>query len=350
MTRFKIALIVLLLAPLSLLGLSCGNKKQSDAGVYKSTDGGETWEQKVKIDDKNDISGLSVNEVAIDPSDSNIVFVGTELNGIYKSTDGGDTWQQTALRAGNIYSLDINPNDSSVIYAAGSANDIGQIYKSSDGGNNWEEVYAETHDDTVVNDVVADWYDPRRVYAGTSNGALLKSKDSGRSWVAIRWFEEGESVNGIAVGYQDSRQLFVATSESLYQSSDGGKIVTDIKDKVESIGKASGIHDIVAHPEEKSRVYLIGEIGFLISYDWGQTWQKVNILANPEYHTVANIALDPKDAGKIYFTFDSNLYKTADGGANWSVKQFTTGKLRGLAVDPGDTSVLYTTVLSTQQQ
>ena len=212
MTKHKITLIILFLASLPLLGLSCGNKKELDAGVYKSTDGGETWEQKVKIDDKNSIAGLSVNEIAIDNNDSQVLLIGTDGNGIYRSTDGGDIWQQTSLRVGSIYSLEFNPNDTSVIYAAGQVSEIGRIYKSSDGGNNWEEVYAETHDDTVVNEVTIDWYDPRRLYAGTSFGALLKSKDSGRSWVAIRWFEEEESVEKIAVGYQDSRQLMIATN------------------------------------------------------------------------------------------------------------------------------------------
>lgn len=349
MIKHKLILFILALASLSLLGLSCGNKKQQDAGVYKSTDGGETWEQKVKIDDKNSIAGLSVNVIAVDDNDSNVVIIGTKENGIYRSTDGGEIWQPTSLKTGAVYALDFNPNDTSVIYATGSAADIGRIYKSSDGGSNWEEVYAETHDDTTVNDIIVDWYDPRRVYAGTSYGALIKSKDSGRSWVAIRWFEEDESVNRITLNYQDSRQLFVVTRDGLYQSNDGGEIVTDIEEKIESIGKASNIHKIVAHPQEKNNVYLVGSIGFLASYDWGKTWEQINILGYPEARTVANIALDPNNAQKIYFTFDSNLYKTTDGGENWSVKQFTTGKLQGLIVDPNDTSVLYTTVLATQK-
>ncbi|NQV13301.1 MAG: hypothetical protein HQ530_03290 [Parcubacteria group bacterium] len=348
MTRHKIILISLLCASLPLLGLGCGNNEPRDAGVYKSTDGGETWEQKVKIDDKHDISGLSVNEVVIDGNDSNNVIIGTRENGIYRSSDGGETWQETSLQAGAIYALEFNPNDSSVIYAAGSVDEIGQIYKSSDGGSNWEEVYAETSDDTIVNDVTVDWYDPRTLYAGTSFGALLKSKDSGRSWVAIRWFEEDEWVEKIAVSYQDSRQLIIVSSDSLYQSNDGGETVTDIGDRIEPIGEKSYILDIVVHPQEEKYVYLIGQVGLLTSQDWGQTWQKINILSSPNMHTVTNVAVDPKDAQKIYFTFDSNLYKTSDGGENWSVKQFTTGKLRGLVVDPSDTSVLYTTVLAGQ--
>lgn len=349
MMRSKVVILFLLLVSLPLLGLGCGSKKQQDAGVFKSTDGGETWEQKVKIDDKNNISSLSVNEVAVDSNDSNVVIIGTENNGIYKSSDGGEAWQQTSLKAGAVYSLEFNPADSSVIYAAGQTNEIGRIYKSSDGGNNWEEVYAETRDDTYVNDVTVDWYDPRRLYAGTSYGALLKSKDSGRSWVAIRWFEEEESVNKIAVNYQDSRRLMVVTSDGLYRSDDGGNTVANIDNKIESIGKVRNIHDLTTHPQEKNNVYLVGEVGFLASADWGQTWLKINILANPEARTIAKIVLDPNDARKMYFSFDSNLYKTTDTGDNWSVKQFTTGRIQGLAIDPSDTSVLYSTVLANQQ-
>ena len=247
-TPAKLSLGLFLLA-LPLLGLSCGSKSVRDGGVYKSTDGGETWEQKVKIDAKNSIASLSVSEIAIDSNDSNLVLLGTKENGIYKSTDGGETWKQTSLKGGTIYSLQFNPNDSSVVYAGGSNADTGKIYKSSDNGNNWEEVYSETHDDTVINEIAVDWYDSRRVYAGTSFGVLLKSKDSGRSWVAVHWFEEGESVNHLAISYKDSRQLFLATNKSLYQSGDGGGTVNDLSQGLANFGKATNILDLVTHPQ-----------------------------------------------------------------------------------------------------
>ena len=71
---------------------ACGSP--SDLGVFKSQDGGESWQHKVTIDDKKNISKVPVSDIEFDPQDSKIIYLGTMGSGLYMSTDNGDTWQQ----------------------------------------------------------------------------------------------------------------------------------------------------------------------------------------------------------------------------------------------------------------
>jgi len=217
------------------------------------------------------------------------------------------------------------------------------MYKSSDGGDNWEEVYAETHDRTAVNCVVVDWYDPRKIYAGTNSGALLKSTDSGRSWVAMQWFDQ--NVKKIIVSYRDSRELYVQLDRAIHKSVNSAESFVDLQDFLEEFGKVTAIHDLVVHPQDKNIVYFISNLGLLKSSNGGQEWQDVPLLSYPGFSSVADLALDPQDSKVIYFSYDSNLYKSTDGGQNWSVKQFTSGTINSVVLNPSDTAVLYTGVL-----
>ena len=348
MIKNKLLPIILALAILPLVGLSCGQKKSSsDGGIYKSTDAGETWEQKVKIDEKNSLASLSINKVVVDQNDSNVIFAGTTENGIYKSSDAGETWAPTSLQVGGIREIVFNPEDSSVLYVTGNIAGTGKIFKSSDGGNNWEEVYSETHGSTEVNTIAVDWYDPRKVYAGTNVGALLKSTDSGRSWVAIQWFDK--SVDRVAISHRDSRKLYVQLTNAIHKSIDEAESFSDLESSLEKFGKVHEVHDLVLHPQEQDQVYFISALGLLRSNDGGKEWQDVPLLSYPSYNSVVSLALDPDDPDIIYLSFDSNLYISVDGGQNWSVKQFTSGKIQNVAVDPSDTAMLYTGILVSGQ-
>ncbi len=321
------------------LGFSCGNKKPSDGGVYKSNDGGDTWEQKVKIDNKNDIAKVSVNEIEVDKTDNNLILAGTDDFGVYRSADGGNVWTGTALNFGNINSIAINPEDNALIYAAGSYNTIGKIYKSSDAGNNWEEVFSEIKNDTPVYSIEIDWYDPRVIYAATTSGALIKSKDSGRSWVAVKKFED--PVNKVLINPQDSRVIYLFTLKELFKSSDAGKTFVDISKGFKNYDFRE-FHDMAIHPKFANIVYISSDFGLLVSEDGGKKWQEVNLLAKPENRIYSHIALDQINPNIIYFGFGSNLYVSEDGGINWSVKQFTTGSIANINAQASEDSIIYT--------
>jgi len=336
-----IILIIILIFP--LMGFSCRQQEPSDLGVYKSNDNGDTWEQKVVIDEDNDISEVSINHVTVDTKDNNFILIGTEELGIYRSTDGGDTWSATALNFGTIKSIAINPEDNAIIYAAGSFNAVGKIYKSTDAGNNWEEVFSETSSDTPVNSIVIDWYDPRILYSATTTGALIKSKDSGRSWVAIKRFED--PVNKVVLSSTDSRIIFLFTKNELYKSTDAGQNYINLSKNFEDINFNS-FHDIVVHPKFSNIIYISADFGLYVSENNGKKWKEINLLAKPEGRIISHIALDQINPNILYFGFGSNLYISEDSGINWSVKQFTTSSIGDIDSTASEENIIYTGIIS----
>lgn len=184
-------------------------------GMYKSTDGGDSW-----AEINNGLEGTTRNimAIAIDPSNSAIVYIGTRSNGIYMTADGGRTWQpkNNGLMSMDIRSLAIDPCNASIVYA-GLGEGAG-IYKSTDGGLTWEAVnngvivecpsYLQRVGQvklgvslakpkriisqdyyslawSKINDIVVDPSDPLKVYAADESLGVYSSVDGGESWIPI---------------------------------------------------------------------------------------------------------------------------------------------------------------------
>jgi photosystem II stability/assembly factor-like uncharacterized protein len=146
------------------------------SGVYVSTDGGANW-----VDSSLGFPTSSiVASIALDPSDPSTIYASAcaTAGGVYKSTDAGATWKPTGALLGCIGSLVIDPSDPSTVYA--SAGTVG-VYKSTDGGGSWAELNTGFPPNTVVNAVVLDPAHPATLYAGTGKG-VWKTVDAGGVW------------------------------------------------------------------------------------------------------------------------------------------------------------------------
>ena len=155
-------------------GSSYGN------GVYRSLDGGTTWEQK---NAGLPLFGDSLNPIlaiAIDPNDDRTAWAGTQYGGgILRSTDRGDHWQARGLEQENfVEAISVMPGNSDEILA-GAGFWSGSIYKSTDGGATWQKKLAEIG---FVKSLVRDPRDPRVVYAGSEGFGVLRSGDGGETW------------------------------------------------------------------------------------------------------------------------------------------------------------------------
>jgi photosystem II stability/assembly factor-like uncharacterized protein len=210
-------------------------------GVYRSKDGGETWEE---ANDEH-TADEHILALAVDPTDPKTVYVGTSDDGVFKTTDGGETWEakNNGLAGANVRSLAIDPHNPEVVYV-GLGHGAG-MFKSTDGGENWEAINkginlvcppellpigrvregvsleppravpvraTDLYDIpwTVVTSIVIDPLDSRNVYASDLNGGVYFSADGGASWYPINEGLTTRAVNALAISSEGS-VLYAAT-------------------------------------------------------------------------------------------------------------------------------------------
>ncbi len=336
----KIILGVLLLSSVVLSGISCSNNS-SNLGVFKSSDEGKSWQQKVKIDDKKSIKSINVISLSINPQDSKIIFIGTRGKGLYKTSDEGETWQQLVLASGNINAISIDSKDPNIMYVAGYFGTLGKIFKSTNGGQNFEEIYSETHEKNAVMDIAIDSYDTRKIYAGTSEGAILKSEDGGRSWVLQNKLKD--DINNIVISTHDTRHILIGTaSNGIYKTTNGGEEWVSLEEKIsdEFSSKTAKVQSLAFDSQKLGRVYYTSLEGLLISDDEGDSWRKADILTDVEKKGTIKIAIN-KDSSSIYLGIDSAIYKSNDDGQSWEVNRITTDLIYAIACDPQDIQKIY---------
>lgn len=171
-------------------------------GLYKTTDGGDNW---TLLD--NGISDPYTMAVAVDPQNTQNVYIGTQTGGVFKSSDGGSSWSaaNTGITDSYVIALAVDPADSNTVFA-GTYSD--GLFKSSDGGQTWQPV-------NVGNLVVGVWAiaidptNPQVMYASLTNQNIYKSTDGGATW--------NYSSNGIPPGHLfQSLQIDPADHQTLY--------------------------------------------------------------------------------------------------------------------------------------
>lgn len=343
----KIFLIISLLLFIVLSGISCTNNSGS-LGVFKSSDGGGSWHQKVRIDDKKSIKNVDVVSLSINPQDSKIIFIGTRGKGMYKTVDEGENWQQLTLASGNISTIDIDPKNSDTIFIAGYFGTLGKIFKSTDGGQNFEEIYSETHEKNVVTYLAIDSYDTRKIYAGTSEGTMLKSEDGGRSWILQSRLDS--DIISIVISPHDTRHVLVGTASSgIYKTTNGGSEWINLKEKIagDFSNKTNKVRSLVFDPVVPGKIYYTSLEGLLISNDEGESWRNVDILNEVEKKGTTEIAIS-SDSSSIYLGIDSAIYKSSDDGQSWEVNKITTGLISTVICDPRDSQKIYVGVAKLQ--
>jgi photosystem II stability/assembly factor-like uncharacterized protein len=156
--------------------VGCG----SDDGVFKSTDGGDSWFQ---VNTGLPTFGDKITpilSIAVDPSNHQTVWAGTQYGGgIVKSTDGGLNWQVMGLTEDNfVFSIAVNPEDGNDILAGGGFGE-GALYRSTDGGQSWTTILDNI---AFVHDMIHDPLYPGHLYAATEGEGIWRSIDGGATW------------------------------------------------------------------------------------------------------------------------------------------------------------------------
>ncbi|HXH06930.1 MAG TPA: hypothetical protein VNI83_10105 [Vicinamibacterales bacterium] len=293
-------------------------------GVWKTTDGGETW---LNVSDGYFKAG-SVGAIAVAESDPNVIYVGTGSAcirgnvspgiGMYKSTDAGRTWKHVGLdEAGQIARVRVHPSNPDVAYAAVLGHAFGPnlergIFRTKDGGKTWEKVLF-IDERTGASDLSMDATNPRVLYAAM--------------WSAERkpWtFTSGSTTGG------------------LYKTVDGGETWTRLGNGLPQglVGRIG----VAVSPANPNRVWAIVEAeegGVFRSDDAGATWRRVNddreVRARPWYYS--HIFADPKDEQTVYVG-SSHLLKSTDGGRSFAPLPVPHGDQHDLWLNPNDPNIM----------
>jgi len=216
--------------------------------LYRSVDCNRTWLQ-VYYD--NELT-TTVNAVAVDHYDSNIVYIGLSRGDLVKSYDGGDSWQTIYRIKDRINKIIIDPNDSRNLYLI-----MGKrgIFRTTDGGANWTDfngILNELKLGLSVKDLTLVASEPNTIFIATSYG-LLKSADQGENWNQIKLIppDKKATINALAVNPVNSQEIYYVTNTVFYRTPDGGENWTPIKLPTSRAG-----WKLIVDPENPQVIYM----------------------------------------------------------------------------------------------
>ena len=278
-------------------------------GIYKSTDAGRTW-QFCGLRDSEQIGSILV-----DPHNPNVVYVAAlghaygpnEERGVFRSKDGGASWQKALYKNDNTGAIDLSmdPDNPQIIYASlwqtrrppwnvypPSSGPGSGLYKSTDGGSAWEQLSGHGLPGEGLGriGVSVSPADPQRVYliVDCKAGGLYRSDDAGQTWRLMdhegRIWKRGWYFGGVTADPKDPNTVYVANT-SLYRSRDGGKTFVAIK------GAPGGddYHTLWISPDDPNRMILGSDQGVIVSVDDAKTWSSwYNQPTGQFYHVVAD--------------------------------------------------------------
>ena len=314
-------------------------------GVWKTVNAGVTW---TPIFDEQ--KSYSIGCIALDPNNPNVVWVGTGENvggrhvgygdGIYKSEDGGKTWENMGLKSSqHLSKIIVHPANSNVIYVASQGplwNSGGErgFYKSVDGGKSWKKTLGDEAW-TGVTDMVVDPRNADRVYAATwqhhrtvaaymgggPKTALYRSEDAGETWKELKnGIPKGSKGKiGLAISYHQPDILYAAIELNrrkggVFKSMDRGE---NWEKQSDAVGGGTGPHyyqELFTSPHHFDRLYMMSNTS-QISLDGGKTFTNFNRLhRHGDDHAIAFKASDPN---YVMIGSDGGLYESFDQGQNW---------------------------------
>jgi photosystem II stability/assembly factor-like uncharacterized protein len=276
---------------------------QTGRGVYKSTDGGRSWS----------FVGLKeagvIGKVAIHPDNPDVVYVAAvghpfgknKQRGVFRTTDGGETWEKVLYISDKTGAVDValNPENPREIYAGLwtaerkpwtmiSGSKEGGIYKSSDGGDHWSRLRGGLPQGLVGKTSIAvSPAKPSRVWAlieaPEPQGGLYRSDDHGKTWKQIndnrKHLQRAWYYIHIYADPKDENTLY-SLNARFYKSVDGGK-------SFEQYGVPHGdVHDLWVNPNDPKRMVVANDGGAQVSVDGGETWSTYHNQPTAELYSV----------------------------------------------------------------
>jgi photosystem II stability/assembly factor-like uncharacterized protein len=325
----------------------------ASGGVWKSLDGGTTFKP---VFDKQPVQ--SIGSIALDPQNPKTVWVGSGESwtrnstsigdGIYKSTDGGDTWANAGLKnSERIVKIIVDPKDSNTVFACvpgklwSDSADRG-LYKTSDGGKSWSLVLKGGNLSTGCASLTMDPANPQLLFAGlwdfrrkgwtfrsggedatkTSASGLFRSADGGKSWTEItdkanKGFPVKPYGRVTAALAPSNPKIVYAIVESehsaLFRSDDGGATWDKRDDSQMMVWRPFYFGNLIVDPTNPERVFK-PDLALIQSLDGGKSFANVGGGAHGDFH---DVWIDPKNPSHVITGDDGGMWYSQDGGNQW---------------------------------
>ncbi len=344
----------------------------ASGGVWKSLNGGTTF---TPVFDKQDVQ--SIGAVTIDPKDPKTIWVGTGESwmrnsvslgdGIYKSTDGGETWTNMGLKnSERIVKIFVDPTNSSTVFACVpgklfSDSDDRGVYRTTDGGKAWTKILAGANASTGCSLLTMDPSNPKTLYAGMwdfrrkgwtfrsggdgpdapSASGMFKSTDGGTTWSSL----DAQSAKGlppkpwgrVAVTLAPSKpDVVYAFIEAvpplngLYRSDDGGR-TWELRDRSQNmLWRPFYFANLIVDPKNENRVFK-PDGPLIMSTDGGATFNGIAGAAHGDFH---DVWVDPLNTDHLIMADDGGLWFSYDGGDKvWKSESLPISQFYHVSVD-----------------
>ena len=361
------------------------------SGIFRSDDAGQSW---TLMNNGIIETGATIRGFAVEPGNSDVVYVGGEISSwewspdepvpdaqgnldltrgfVYRSEDGGQNWRRIWYGDALTRYILIHPDDHDLIYvstgifdrnaanssiAAMDPGGVG-ILRTSDGGESWE-VLAEgngfEHEDLHIGTLVMHPTNPNILLAGAGQdsytmvlghpvGGVYITVDGGDHWTQT--LELG-SVSAVEFCPGDPDIAYAASIDGVHQSRDGGYTWDEMSGGLwgpDDVAAGFPI-DMVCDPRDSEQILINNYIGGnFLSLDGGRNW----VLASDGYtgSKIVDIEVAGDDAGTVFSTSRIGIFTSTDGGGHWEGLNYGNARANegiGVAVDPNDADHIFLT-------
>jgi photosystem II stability/assembly factor-like uncharacterized protein len=277
-------------------------------GVHRTSDGGETW---TRISPGSNLDLRPVSALAIDSGNADLIYAGT-THLPWQTVDGGRTWRSMhsgMLDDSDVFSIVIHPANRRILYSSACSG----AYRSANGGARWSRM--PTPRGAFRTYVVA--VDPRTptiVFSGTSAG-LLRSADEGKTWHKVSPHVVRSIDFGGSTGAGAAKIYFASETAGILVSTDGGKTL-----KESNLGFSN--RNWIAFAASGSRLYAAStrhsQGGLFRSDDLGQAWTRVGTAESIGGEDIRHLAADPEQRDLLYAATRNRVWKSSDGGKTFT--------------------------------
>ena len=313
-------------------------------GVWKTTDGGQTW-----FNISDGFFGGSIGAVTVSEWDPNVIYVGggektvhgnvSHGYGMWKSVDAGKSWKQIGLKdSRRIPRVRVHPKNPDLVYAAVLGHLFGPneergVFRSSNGGESWEKILY-VNDEVGAVDLMMDPTNPRILFAsfwrikrtpyslesGGEGSGLWKSTDGGDTWKEITrnpGLPQGiVGIIGVTISPVNPNRIWTiieSQNGGVFRSDDGGDTWAKINTERKLRQRAWYYTRLYADTQNEDMVYVLN-VGFWRSKDGGKTYERIST-PHGDHH---DLWINPDDSRQMVIGDDGGAQVTFDGGESWS--------------------------------